>query len=291
MGMPNKLKNLKELVLNNCSRNFEYDTNNDLYIHEKLIKLIIRDVDDMNVSQTLKNIHLIFPNLEILEFNHNPDNEEGDLDTDSIINITHMKNLKKLRINFNGESSEKFLSSLIVNEIKLENLTLIDTKRTRALMDLITKLKTLKAIKISEMKTLNSRDLLELILKLPLLNKISIHRTKLKLNEKYVNKLGECLHSDFRLKLRDTGRSLINLKREKLIEKLIETNIKLTLMDFENTLHIRYDYDSENILDIDPYNYILNGLGDLPDTKNLKIICSSNPYTNPLIYSIYDISK
>lgn len=282
-GILNKLKNLEELVICGCERSLNYQPENYFEtIHLNMKKLIIRNIIDLNAFRVLNSIDFVMPNLRILEinrFNHDLSTQEM---TNALTRIGSLLHLTKLKLNFQDSCPLPLMELLVTNKIKLEKLTLIDTKITTSLTHLIIKMGTLRKIKMSEVTELKVENILRLIWKLPLLSKMSIHRSTVKFNQYHVNILGEYLHTDFTLKLQNTGGSLFEQNRTRLMEKLISKKIKLTLLDLDNSEYrdeMEYDECPE-----DDYVTII-------DNQNLKITHSCGPFSNPLKYATYDIRK
>lgn len=258
----NKFKNIKKLQLSSC----EFHNNiqeickilpkiekltltHCKYVHKdiptnflpttniNLIRFKIRSVKNLDIIPILKNINLIMPNLQDLEinsiFNHYDINEIQSL----LPNIGSLKKLIKLRINFNRESSKQLLKQIIDNKIKLEKLTIISTNHCHDMIKLITKIKSLGKLKLSEIKNLNSISLIRIISELPLLKKLSIIGSNLVLNQSIINNLSESIRNGMFIELTtfdENGTNLQNVNFTALTKKLEENNSKLIIKSFDN---------------------------------------------------------
>lgn len=282
-GILNKLKHLEELVLCTCNRNPKYQTENYFStIHPNIKKLVIRDSDDLNVFRVLNSIDFIMPNLEILEINCYFNEQLTQEIIEALTRIASLNHLIKLKLNFQNLDPIPLMKRLVESNMKLEKLILINIEITTHLISLVAKMKTLKKIKISEVTNLQANNILHLIHGLPLLGKISIHKTTTIFNQRHVDNLGNYLNTNFTLKFKDTGASFFQQNRIKLMEKLIEKEIKLTLLDLNNAHFsdiMEYDECSGN-------DYLT-----VIDNDNLKIQHSCKLYTVSLKSTRYDINK
>lgn len=219
-----RLPLIEELVLNDCGDTLPLlprRNNNFQRIHLK--KLIIRNLrhHPTDIFPFIEIINSITPNLEELEVNEI-------VDYPMLSNISKLKNLKKLTINFFYDNPIPFLQEIIQEEIFLTELTMIRPDQQTQFINLLSQMRTLKKLTLSGISKINTAEIVNVINN-SIIEELTLHNVNLSYRN-ILFKLCENINTLKKLNLYFLGHARITKENVLFLDhKLGEKNQKIYL--------------------------------------------------------------